>query len=57
MRGNRPVYVHFADDKLKDAFATLEKEDPTLYKFLNQAIDNLKANPLCGIHIPKKTYT
>ncbi len=57
MRGNRPIYVHFADDKLKDAFAALEKEDPTLYKFLNQAIDNLKANPLCGIHIPKKTYT
>ena len=54
MRGDRPVYIHFADDKLKEVFASLEKDDPTLYKFLNQAIDNLKQNPLCGIHIPKR---
>ena len=54
MRNNRPVYVHFADEKLKAAFIKLEKEDQTLYKFLNQAMDNLKENPFCGIHIPKR---
>lgn len=54
MRGNRPVYVHFADMRLKDAFERLEKEDRRLYGSLNRAIDNLKENPLCGIHIPKR---
>lgn len=54
MRGNRPIYVTFADEKLKEAFERLREEDKTLYKFLGQAIDNLKSDPLCGIHIPKR---
>jgi translation elongation factor EF-G len=56
MRGNRPIYVHFADDKLKEAFARLEKEDPTLYKFLNQAIGNLNRSIMWYSHT-EKTYT
>ena len=54
MRGSRPVYIHFADYKLKDEFTNLEKDNLKLYKFLNQAIDNLKQNPFHGVHIPKR---
>jgi len=54
MKGNRPIYVTFADEKLKRSFESLKDEDKTLYKFLNQAIENLKKDPLCGMHIPKK---
>jgi hypothetical protein len=54
VKNGRRVSVTFADEKLKAAFDKLAKEDPELYKFLNQAFDNLKKNPLCGIHIPNR---
>lgn len=49
--------IRFVDDSLKDAFYNLEKGDISkkeLYKFINQALDNLEKNAFCGIQIPKK---
>lgn len=54
MNDNRTVTVYFADEKIKAAYFKLEKEDPLLFKFLKQAVDNLKADPKCGIHIQKR---
>ncbi len=54
MKSNKPVFVYFADKKLEETFKQSVKDDPVLYKSLNQAIDNLKDNPFCGIHISKK---
>lgn len=49
----RPVSVVFADEKLKEAYYTVKDSDPTLFKFLDRATDDIKANPKCGISIPK----
>jgi Txe/YoeB family toxin of Txe-Axe toxin-antitoxin module len=54
MKDERQVFVAFADEKLKEAFEKLKTEDPTLYKFISRAIDDLKENPFCGIAIPKR---
>ena len=54
MKIERKIFVVFADEKLKEAFEKLEKEDPTLHKFLTRAIDDLKENPFCGIPISKR---
>jgi Txe/YoeB family toxin of Txe-Axe toxin-antitoxin module len=54
MKEERQVFVAFADEKLKEAFEKLKTEDPTLYKFISRAIDDLKENPFCGIAIPKR---
>lgn len=51
----KQIYVDFIDEKLKEAFEKLkDSSEKELYKFINQAIDNLKENPTCGIHIPRK---
>jgi hypothetical protein len=50
----RPVSVVFADQKLKEAFFKVKEEDPTLFKFLDRATDDIKQNPKCGIPIPKR---
>ncbi len=38
----------------------MKTDNPSLYKFLERATDDLKQNPFCGIQIPKqqlpKTY-
>ena len=52
-----PSRIKFADEKVKQAFDELEHsttEDRTLYKFLNQALENLEENAFTGIQIPKK---
>ena len=54
MNDNRAVGVYFADDKIKEAYLRLEQEDPALFKFLKQAVGNLREDPRCGIHIPKR---
>jgi hypothetical protein len=48
MKEERQVFIAFADEKLKETFEKLKTEDPTLYKFINRAIDDLKENPFCG---------
>ena len=54
MKNRREVLVAFVDGKLKELFGKLEKSSPELYKFVSRAIDDLKNNPFCGIHIPKR---
>ncbi len=44
----------FADEKLQKAYFRVRDENPMLYKFLDRATDDLKANPECGITIPKR---
>lgn len=44
--------VQFADEKLKKAFEKLE--DSELKKFLERALQDIEANPFCGIQIPKR---
>ncbi len=54
MKTARKISIIFADERLKKAFDKLKEDNPTLYKFINRALDDLKQNPFCGIHIPKK---
>lgn len=54
MNDKRPVKVVFADERLRDAYFRLRTEDKDLFKFLDNATDNIKANPKCGIAISKR---
>lgn len=54
MNDGRSNVVVFAEGKLLDVYHRLELEDPQLYKFISRALDELKKNPECGIHIPKR---
>ncbi|MFT4344168.1 MAG: hypothetical protein ACMXYE_05495 [Candidatus Woesearchaeota archaeon] len=52
-----PSDIRFADKSIQNALYRLEKGDSSereLYKFINQALDNLEENAFCGIQIPKK---
>ena len=52
-----PSDIRFADESLKEAFYKLEKGDSSekeLFRFINQAIDNIEKNAFCGIQVPKK---
>ena len=42
------------DEKVQKAYRKAQKENPLLYKFLDRATDDLKADPKCGIEIPKR---
>lgn len=44
--------VQFANEKVKEAFERLD--DLSLKKFIERAFCDIKANPFCGIQIPKK---
>ena len=61
MDGNRKISVVFADEKVQKAYYEVKDDNPLLYKFLDRATDDLKANPRCGIEVPKrlipKVYT
>ena len=53
----QPSEIRFADEKIKEAFYKLKNGDPTekeLFKFINQAIDNIENNAFCGIQVPKR---
>ena len=54
MNGDKATKVVFADEEVKKEYDNLEKFDPKLYKFISRALDDLKREPDCGIHIPKK---
>ncbi len=52
-----PSTIRFANKDLKKAFYKLEhkgKHERELFKFINQALDNIEDNAFCGIQIPKK---
>jgi Txe/YoeB family toxin of Txe-Axe toxin-antitoxin module len=49
-----PSNVKFANQQLKEKFYELEKNNQELFKFLNQALNNIEENAFCGIQIPKK---
>ena len=52
-----PSDIRFADESIREAFYKLEKGDDSereLFKFINQALDNLEENAFCGIQIPKR---
>lgn len=52
-----PSDIRFVDKNIQDALYKLEKGDNSekqLYKFINQALDNIEENAFCGIQIPKK---
>ena len=57
---DKKVTVAFADEEIQKAYFRVKIDDPSLYKFLERATDDLKQNPFCGIQIPKrqipKTY-
>ena len=39
---------------MQRAYYKVQKENPLLYKFLDRATSDIKANPKCGIEIPKR---
>lgn len=52
----RPTKVRFLNQSVKDAYLSLKNkssEDRKLYKWITQAIDDLKQNGFCGVAIPK----
>ena len=52
-----PSDIRFADESIKEAFYKLENGDDSereLFKFINQALDNIEENAFCGIQIPKR---
>ena len=49
--------IRFVEKSVQDAFYKLKNGDDSernLFKFINQALDNLEENVFCGIQIPKK---
>ncbi|MEM0156096.1 MAG: hypothetical protein QW597_05800 [Thermoplasmataceae archaeon] len=48
------VTVVFADEDTQYAYFHTKTDNPTLYKFLERATDDLKSNLFCGIQIPKR---
>lgn len=57
---DKRITVVFADEDVQKAYLRMKTDNPSLYKFLERATDDLKQNPFCGIQIPKrqipKTY-
>lgn len=54
---SREIRVAFIEEKQKKAFDKLKRgkfENKELYDFIDRAMDDLKANPACGIQIPNK---
>ena len=52
-----PSDIRFADESVQKAFYKLKEGDDSereLFKFINQALDNIEENAFCGIQIPKK---
>src|SRR3989344_9623222 len=52
-----PSETRFVDENIRKAFYKLkegDKSEQEMFKFINQALDNLEKNSFCGIQIPKK---
>src|SRR3989338_558411 len=57
VRGNKTVIVGFSDMKIKEAFDKLSSgtsEEKALWSFIDRAVDDLKKDPFCGIHVKNK---
>lgn len=57
MKDNRVKTVGFIDEPTQKAFLELKSgkfEEKELASFIERAIDDLKENPLVGIHISKR---
>jgi hypothetical protein len=51
------ITVIFADKKIENSFNTLKNGDDSQrekFKYISQALDNIKINPYCGIRIPER---
>ncbi|MEK6904999.1 MAG: hypothetical protein AABX24_01220 [Nanoarchaeota archaeon] len=56
---NKEISVVFITTKIKQEWEALKEgkfEDKQLYHFIDRAIDDLKANPTCGIKIAKHLW-
>lgn len=56
---NKEISVAFISKNLKEEFDSLKEgkfEDKQLYNFIDNAINDLKKNPDCGIKISKKLW-
>ena len=51
---DRKITVVFADEDAQRAYFQVKTADPSLFKFLERATDDLKLDPFCGIQIPKR---
>ena len=52
-----PSKYRFVDEDIKKAFYKLENGDSSekeLFRFINQALQNIEENAFCGIQIPKR---
>jgi len=52
-----PSKTRFVDTSTKEAFLKLKEGDNSekeLFRFINQAMNNIENNAFCGIQIPKK---
>ena len=52
-----PSEIRFVDENVKKAFYKLQEGDKSekeIFKFINQASDNIERNAFCGIQVPKK---
>lgn len=52
-----PSTIRFAEKNIEEAFYKLEEGDDSereLFKFINEALDNIEENAFCGVQIPKK---
>jgi hypothetical protein len=49
-------FVSFIDKKTKKEYFRAKEENPTLFKFLERATDDLKKDPEIGTKIPKKYW-
>lgn len=59
MNTEKETIVGFADEKIKQAYLSLKKgkgAEPHLIEYLDRAFDDLKADPFCGIKIPKDLW-
>lgn len=49
--------VKFVNDSVKETFLKLKEGDESekqLFKYINQALENIKEDAFCGIQIPKR---
>lgn len=51
---DKKITVVFAEEETQRAYFNLKTDNPSLYKFMERATDDLKSNPFCGIQIPKR---
>ena len=52
-----PSETRFVEESVREAFYKLEMGDSSekeLFKFINQAIDNIEKNSFCGMQIQKR---